>query len=184
MRGVIRAPRALWGAGAAPLSKAHQEHFAAVVAAAAWARSAWATACDMVRPIPRVVALLWRFDIWFDKRLWVGDDRAVAHATADVLAAFAAAAPASSDQRSRAAHLAAAVPPSDGRHPPSAIYDVERAIARKASEYLETDAQRQFGTRSGILSMLSGSIVVLLAMLFVKVNDVFSELTARARARR
>ena len=64
-----------------------------------------------------------------------------------------------------------------GGIPPSAIYDVERAIARKASEYLETDAQRRFRYAQWaalVLSMLFiGSIVVLLAMLCVKVNDVF-----------
>ena len=60
---------------------------------------------------------------------------------------------------------------------PSALYDVERAIAMKAREYLETDAQRRFRYAQWLALILSltfiGSIVVLLAMLCVKVNDVF-----------
>jgi hypothetical protein len=56
-------------------------------------------------------------------------------------------------------------------------YDVERAIALKARSYLESDAQRRFRYAQWaalVLSMLFiGSIVVLLAMLCVKVNDVF-----------
>ncbi len=56
-------------------------------------------------------------------------------------------------------------------------YDVERAIALKARGYLESDAQRRFRYAQWaalILSMIFiGSIVVLLAMLCVKVNDVF-----------
>ena len=56
-------------------------------------------------------------------------------------------------------------------------YDVERAIALKARGYLESDAQRRFRYAQWaalVLSMLFiGSIVVLLAMLCVKVNDVF-----------
>jgi len=64
-----------------------------------------------------------------------------------------------------------------GGIPPSAIYDVEQAIARKASEYLETDAQRRFRYAQWLALVLSmifiGSIVVLLVMLCIKVNDVF-----------
>ena len=56
-------------------------------------------------------------------------------------------------------------------------YDVERAIALKARTYLESDAQRRFRYAQWaalVLSMIFiGSIVVLLAMLCVKVNDVF-----------
>ena len=64
-----------------------------------------------------------------------------------------------------------------GGLPPTALYDVERAIAVKAQEYLETDAQRRFRYAQWLALILSltfiGSIVVLLAMLCVKVNDVF-----------
>jgi hypothetical protein len=56
-------------------------------------------------------------------------------------------------------------------------YDVERAIALKARGYLESDAQRRFRYAQWAALTLSllfiGSIVVLLAMLCVKVNDVF-----------
>ena len=56
-------------------------------------------------------------------------------------------------------------------------YDVERAIALKARGYLESDAQRRFRYAQWaalVLSMIFiGSIVVLLAMLCLKVNDVF-----------
>lgn len=56
-------------------------------------------------------------------------------------------------------------------------YDVERAIALKARGYLESDAQRRFRYAQWaalVLSMIFiGAIVVLLAMLCVKVNDVF-----------
>jgi len=56
-------------------------------------------------------------------------------------------------------------------------YDVERAIALKARGYLESDAQRRFRYAQWTALVLSlifiGSIVVLLAMLCVKVNDVF-----------
>ena len=64
-----------------------------------------------------------------------------------------------------------------GGLPPTALYDVERAIALKAREYLETDAQRRFRYAQWLALILSmtfiGAIVVLLAMLCVKVNDVF-----------
>ena len=56
-------------------------------------------------------------------------------------------------------------------------YDVERAIALKARGYLESDAQRRMRYAQWAALVLSllfiGSIVVLLAMLCVKVNDVF-----------
>ena len=56
-------------------------------------------------------------------------------------------------------------------------YDVERAIALKARGYLESDAQRRFRYAQWAALVLSllfiGSIVVLLAMLCVKVSDVF-----------
>ena len=56
-------------------------------------------------------------------------------------------------------------------------YDVERAIALKARGYLESDAQRRFRYAQWAALVLSllfiGSIVVLLAMLCVKVGDVF-----------
>jgi hypothetical protein len=55
--------------------------------------------------------------------------------------------------------------------------DVERAIALKARGYLETDSQRRFRYAQWaalVLSMIFiGAIVVLLAMLCLKVNDVF-----------
>ena len=64
-----------------------------------------------------------------------------------------------------------------GGTPPTAIYDVERAIAIKAREYLETDAQRRFRYAQWIALILSlifiASIVVLLVMLCVRMNDVF-----------
>ena len=64
-----------------------------------------------------------------------------------------------------------------GGLPPTALYDVERAIALKAQEYLETDSQRRLRYAQWLALILSltfiGSIVVLLAMLCVKVNDVF-----------
>jgi len=56
-------------------------------------------------------------------------------------------------------------------------YDVERAIALKAQGYLESDAQRRFRYAQWAALLLSlifiGSIVVLLAMLCVRLNDVF-----------
>lgn len=56
-------------------------------------------------------------------------------------------------------------------------YDVERAIALKARGYLESDVQRRLRYAQWaalVLSMIFiGSIVVLLAILCVKVNDVF-----------
>ena len=56
-------------------------------------------------------------------------------------------------------------------------YDVERAIALKARGYLESDSQRRFRYAQWsalVLSLLFiGSIVVLLAMLCIKVGDVF-----------
>jgi len=56
-------------------------------------------------------------------------------------------------------------------------YDVEHAIALKARGYLESDAQRRFRYAQLAALVLSlifiASIVVLLAMLCVKVNDVF-----------
>jgi hypothetical protein len=64
-----------------------------------------------------------------------------------------------------------------GGLPPTALYDVERAIALKAQEYLETDSQRRLRYAQWLALILSltfiGSIVVLLAMLCLKVNDVF-----------
>ena len=56
-------------------------------------------------------------------------------------------------------------------------YDVERAIALKARGYLESDSQRRFRYAQWAALVLTllfiGSIVVLLAMLCVKVSDVF-----------
>ncbi len=56
-------------------------------------------------------------------------------------------------------------------------YDVERAIALKARGYLESDAQRRFRYAQWAALVLSlifiAAIVVLLAMLCVKVNNVF-----------
>ena len=56
-------------------------------------------------------------------------------------------------------------------------HDVERAIALKARGYLESDAQRRFRYAQWAALVLSllfiGSIVVLLAMLCVRLNDVF-----------
>lgn len=64
-----------------------------------------------------------------------------------------------------------------GGTPPTAMYDVERAIALKAREYLETDSQRRFRYAQWIALILSlifiASIVVLLVMLCVRMNDVF-----------
>ena len=64
-----------------------------------------------------------------------------------------------------------------GGTPPTAMYDVERAIALKAREYLETDSQRRFRYAQWIALVLSlifiASIVVLLVMLCIRMNDVF-----------
>ena len=59
----------------------------------------------------------------------------------------------------------------------AADYDQEHAIAMRARGYLETNAQRRMRYAQWAALALSlifiGSIVVLLAMLCVKVNDVF-----------